>query len=212
MASYGFPVRRQQAIASRLVRDDPHLARVFDARHDVRGDGTPDLYLDLLQSIISQQLSTKAADTIFRRFLDLFPGRRPRADRLLAMRIPTLRRAGVSRQKACYLKAVAAFKRAGGLDARRLGDMGDEQVIEHLTQIKGVGRWTAEMLLMFSLQRPDVFPVDDLGIQNAMKSLYGVSGSGPRLKRRLQRIAETWRPHRTLVCRHLWRWKDCEGL
>jgi DNA-3-methyladenine glycosylase II len=117
-----------------------------------------------------------------------------------------LRTAGVSRQKAGYLRNVAAFALTHDLSARALADLPDEEVIRELTQIKGVGRWTVEMLLMFTLGRPDVLPVDDLGIQNAMKRLYRLRGTGRALHRRMVAIAENWRPHRTLVCRHLWPW------
>lgn len=201
-------VNRPPAAARHLAAADPVLACILDGADPFRRYGDPDIYLDLLQSIVSQQLSVKAADTIFDRFLGLFPRRNPRPALLAGMRTEKLRTAGVSRQKAGYLKAVARFARAGHLDLDHLRTLDDEQVIEHLTRIKGVGRWTAEMLLMFSLDRPDVFPVDDLGIQSAMKRVYHVKGEGRPLRNRLQRIAETWRPHRTLACRYLWRWKD----
>jgi DNA-3-methyladenine glycosylase II len=199
------------AMMRHLAKQDPVLARIITRPCPFPLYGKADLYADLLQAIVSQQLSVKAADTIFARFLDLFPGRRPAPARLLALRSEKLRAAGVSRQKAGYLKAVARFERDGGLAPGRLRDLDDEQVIEHLTRIRGVGRWTAEMLLMFSLHRPDVFPVDDLGIQQAMRRLYGLSGEGPRFKRRLQTIAEAWRPCRTLACRYLWHWKGLQG-
>ena len=89
--------------------------------------------------------------------------------------------------------------------------MDDENVLIHLTQIKGVGRWTTEMLLMFPLRRPDVFPVDDVGIQIAMRRLYGLRGDGARFKKRLAKIAEGWRPHRTLACKYLWKWRSTPG-
>jgi DNA-3-methyladenine glycosylase II len=109
-----------------------------------------------------------------------------------------LRTAGVSRQKAGYLKSVARFELRHGFDHRRLRRMSDEDLVLHLTQIKGVGRWTAEMILMFPLNRPDVLPVDDLGLQNAMKKLYGLRG----------RVGECWRPWRSIACKYLWMWKD----
>ena len=205
---YVSPVKRLPAAARQLVSADPVLARIITGARPFRRYGDPAIYLDLLQSIVSQQLSVKAVDTIFDRFLGLFPRRYPRPALLAGMRTGKLRTAGVSRQKAGYLKAVARFARAGHLDLAHLRSLDDEQVIEHLTRIKGVGRWTAEMLLMFSLDRPDVFPVDDVGIQSAMKRLYRIKGEGRALRGRLQRIAEAWRPHRTFACRCLWRWKD----
>ena len=135
-----------------LARRDPRLARIMKGRQPFRPPARPDPYRDLLQSIISQQLSVKAADTIFARFLDLFPRRRPTPARLVALSDVALRSAGVSRQKAGYLRNVAAFARTGGLRHARLCTYSDEQVIERLTAIKGVGRWTVEMLLMFTLQ------------------------------------------------------------
>lgn len=191
--------------ASGLAARDPVLAHIIDCSRPFALESKPDLYRDLLQSIISQQLSVRAADTIYGRLLDLFPRRRPSAPRLAAMTDAQLRAAGVSRQKAGYLRNVARFAMAGGLRRARLEKMSDEDVIRHLTRIKGVGRWTAEMLLMFSLRRRDILPVDDVGIQSAMKSLYGLRGRGRRLHGRMKRIAEAWRPHRTLACLFLWR-------
>ena len=167
-----------------------------------------DLYLDLIEAIVSQQLSGQAAATIFDRFLDLFPRRQPTPRRLRAMRLERLRAAGLSRQKAGYLHNVAAFALCHDLSRAALRPLSDDEIVALLTQIKGVGRWTAEMLLMFPLDRPDVFPVDDLGIQLAMQQLYGLRSRGPRLRRRLTAIAEAWRPHRTLACKHLWRWRS----
>lgn len=202
---------KDAAMMRHLAKQDPVLARIITRPHPFPLYGKTDLYADLLQAIVSQQLSVKAADTIFSRFLDLFPRRRPAPALLLALRNEKLRAAGVSRQKAGYLKAVARFERIGGLAPRKLRALDDEQVIAHLTRIRGVGRWTAEMLLMFSLHRPDVFPADDLGIQQAMRRLYGLRGEGPRFKRRLQGIAENWKPYRTLACRYLWHWKGLQG-
>jgi len=166
-----------------------------------------DLYLDLLEAILSQQLSGKAAATIFDRFLALFPRRQPTPRRLRAMSLERLRAAGLSRQKAGYLHNVAAFALRHDLSRAALRPFSDDEIVALLAQIKGVGRWTAEMLLMFPLDRPDVFPVDDLGIQLAMQQLYGLRSRGPRLRRRLTAIAEAWRPHRTLACKYLWRWR-----
>ena len=191
-----------------LARRDPRLARIMKGRQPFRPPARPDPYRDLLQSIISQQLSVKAADTIFARFLDLFPRGRPTPARLVVMSDEVLRSAGVSRQKAGYLRNVAAFARTGGLRHARLRTYTDEQVIEHLTAIKGVGRWTVEMLLMFNLQRPDVFPVDDVGIQAAMIRLYGLRVRGRALRVRMEQIAARWRPYRTVACHFLWQWRD----
>ena len=166
------------------------------------------LFLDLLEAITSQQLSGKAATTIFERFLNLFPRRQPTPCRLLALQPEQLRAAGLSRQKAGYLHNVAAFALRHDLSRAALRHLGDDEIIALLTQIKGVGRWTTEMLLMFPLDRPDVFPVDDLGIQIAIKKLYGLRGDSLRLRMRMTAIAENWRPHRSLACKYLWRWRS----
>ena len=192
--------------AQHLNAADPVLARIpLDLTF--KRSRNSDLYLDLLSSIMAQQLSVNAADTIFARFLDLFPDRYPSPALLSAMSDEHLRTAGVSRQKAGYVRHVAAFAVAQGFDRRAIDRMTDDEVIAHLTQIKGVGRWTVEMLLMFSLNRSDVFPVDDLGIQIAMKKLYGLRGEGRALRQRMIRIAEAWRPFRTHACKCLWRWR-----
>ena len=169
-----------------------------------------DLFLDLLEAITSQQLSGKAATTIFERFLDLFPSRQPTPRRVLALKPEKLRTAGLSRQKAGYLHNVAAFALRHDLSRAALRHLNDDEIIALLTQIKGVGRWTAEMLLMFPLDRPDVFPVDDLGIQLAIKNLYSLRGDGRRLHKRMTAIAENWRPHRSLACKYLWRWRSTQ--
>ncbi len=166
------------------------------------------LYQSLIRAIVSQQLSTKAAATIYDRFLNLFPNKNPDANIVLRLDDEHLRSCGLSYQKAGYLKNIAQFSITNGLDYRKLYRKTDEDLIAHLTQIKGVGKWTVEMILMFSLNRPDVFPVDDLGIQNAMKKLYGLDGKGKQLHQQMIEVAEQWRPYRTIACRHLWKWKD----
>jgi DNA-3-methyladenine glycosylase II len=167
-----------------------------------------DLYFSLLHSIASQQLSTKAGDTIFGRFLDLFPQRVPEPELLLEMATEKLRGAGLSYAKASYLKNIAEFSITSGLDYRKLRKLEDDALIGYLTTIKGVGRWTSEMILMFSLNRPDVLPLDDVGIRNEMKRHYNIRGDGKKLAAGMIRIAEQWRPYRTLACRHLWRLRD----
>lgn len=201
-------MQRSAMVVRELIRRDPRLALVLKTVRPLRPPPRPDPYRDLLQSIISQQLSVQAADTIYARFLDLFPRRQPSPSRLLAWSDEALRSAGVSRQKAGYLRNVARFARTGGLQYARLRAASDDEVVARLTSIKGVGRWTAEMLLMFTLGRPDVFPADDVGIQAAMIRLYGLRSRGRVLRARLEQIAGRWRPYRTTVCRALWQWRD----
>lgn len=166
------------------------------------------MYFDLLKSIVSQQLSGKAAATIFGRFLDLFPERNPHPELVLQLAPERLRQSGLSNQKANYIQNVADFALRTDLENYPWESLSDEAIIEYLTQIKGVGKWTVEMLLMFSLGRPDVMPVDDLGIQQAIRQLYSVEESGKLFKVRMLEIAAPWRPYRTFASRYLWRFKD----
>jgi DNA-3-methyladenine glycosylase II len=166
------------------------------------------VYQKLLESIVSQQLSVKVADVIFGRFVALFPDQNPKSELLLATDTETLRGVGLSYQKAGYLKNVAQFSLENDLETRDWAAMTDEEIVQFLIQIKGVGRWTVEMLLMFTLGRPDILPVDDLGIQQGFQKLYALEETGKDLKKRMVEIAEAWRPHRTVGSRLLWRWKD----
>lgn len=166
------------------------------------------VYFNLLESIVSQQLSVTAADTIFKRFCTLFPDNNPSPEILKIMDINLLRAAGLSNQKAAYLKNVADFTLDNDLENYSWHNLTDPEVISFLTQIKGVGQWTAEMILMFTLNRPDVFPADDLGIQQAMTRLYSIAETGKDFRKKMLIISEPWRPYRTIACRYLWRWKD----
>lgn len=166
-----------------------------------------DVYFDLLQSIISQQLSVKAADTIFNRFLNLFDERKPVPTGLLRLEIEQIRATGVSGPKAVYLQNVARFFVEN--NSMHWQTMSDEAVLKTLTSIKGVGQWTTEMILMFSLGRPDILPVDDVGIRNTMQHLYGLQAEPAKhLTQQMIEVAEPWRPYRTYACRYLWHWKD----
>ncbi|MFQ5448406.1 MAG: DNA-3-methyladenine glycosylase family protein [Saprospiraceae bacterium] len=166
------------------------------------------VYFDLLRSIVSQQLSGKAAATIHGRFLDLFQDRIPHPAILRKLEPEALRAAGLSRQKSSYLQNVAAFFENENVSEERLRQMSGEAVIRYLTQIKGVGKWTVEMILMFTLQRPDVLPVDDLGIQNAITELYELEEKGKALREKMVEIAAPWRPYRSYACYFLWQYKD----
>lgn len=163
----------------------------------------------LCASIMSQQLSTKVADVIYKRFISLYGGKEPTAQQILDTPSETLRGIGLSNAKVSYVKNVAQFETESGMAAKKLNKMTDEEVIEYLIVIKGVGRWTIEMLLMFALGREDVFAVDDLGIQNAMIRLYKLNNSDKKkLKEDMLRLSSKWSPYRTYACVHLWRWKD----
>jgi DNA-3-methyladenine glycosylase II len=156
----------------------------------------------LMKAIVSQQLSTKAAHTIFTRLTALFDGApTPRA--LAALTDVQLRGVGLSGQKLRYMRDLATKVQNGALPLHALDAMADEEVIAALTQVKGIGRWTAEMFLMFRLHRPDVLPVDDLGIVKAVQKAYGLRKT-PSADR-LQKIGEAWRPYRSVACWYLWR-------
>ncbi|RIV23540.1 DNA-3-methyladenine glycosylase 2 family protein [Fibrisoma montanum] len=189
-------------VFARIIAETPAPKPVYDWDND--------LYLALLESIVSQQISTKAADAIFKRLLTLFPDGYPHPNALLAKTTEELRSAGLSFQKARYLQSVAEFALTHRMDRPYVDAMTDEEIVQYLIPIKGVGRWTVEMLLMFVLDRPDVFPVDDLVIRQRMLRAYAdqTAGlTGKALYKKLHEIAEPWRPYRTLACRYLWRWK-----
>jgi DNA-3-methyladenine glycosylase II len=163
----------------------------------------------LCASIMSQQLSTKVATVIHNRFLALYAGKEPTPHQILDTPFETLRGIGLSNAKTGYVKNVAQFEIEFGMDHKKLHRMENEEVITYLTQIKGVGRWTVEMLLMFALGREDVFAIDDLGIQNAMIKLYKLKiDNKKKFREQLLQISAKWSPYRTYACRHLWNWKD----
>jgi DNA-3-methyladenine glycosylase II len=168
-----------------------------------------DICIRLCASIMSQQLSVKVAEVIYKRFLTLFEDGQPNSEKILALKPETLRSIGLSNAKVSYVQNVARFAVEKGMDRKALNKMSNEEVIEYLTEIKGVGRWTVEMLLMFTLGREDVFAVDDNGIQNAMHKLYRIDKKDKKkFKEKMILISEKWSPYRTYACLHLWAWKD----
>lgn len=169
----------------------------------------PTLYEALLRTINFQQLSGAAATTIHKRFLELFPDQFPDPNVLVEMEPMVLRKAGLSSQKTGYVQNAARFFLENNLMEREWDEIPDEDIIDQLTEIKGVGRWTVEMILMFTLKRPDVLPLDDLVIRNNMIELYHVKGlKGKALKNQLLNIAQPWKPYRTTASRYLWQWQD----
>ncbi|HEY2720574.1 MAG TPA: DNA-3-methyladenine glycosylase 2 family protein [Chitinophagaceae bacterium] len=166
------------------------------------------LYLYLCYSIMSQQLSTKVARVIRQRFLDLYSSE-PTAQQIVDTPFEKLRGIGMSNAKVNYVQNVARFEIEKGMGHQKLSKMSNEEVIEYLTQIKGVGRWTTEMLLMFALCREDIFAIDDLGLQQAVINLYDLKHRKRKIMlNKISRIAEQWSPYRTYACMYLWRWKD----
>lgn len=188
---------------------DKKLKPLLETIDTVKLKKRKNISLYLCASIMSQQLSTKVADVIYGRFLDLFDGKEPTPEQILETPHETLRSIGLSNAKANYVLNVARFATGEGMDVKKLSKMDNEAVIAYLTQIKGVGRWTAEMLLMFALGREDVFAIDDWGIQNAMIKLYKLDRTDKKQFRAdMLRISGKWSPYRTYACAHLWRWKD----
>ena len=194
--------------AIKHLNTDPVIANLIKNLAPIEPKTEPDFYLTLLRSVVGQQLSVKAAATIYQRFINLFPSGYPNPEEVLLQPVEILRSVGLSGQKAGYVRAVAEFKLSGQLEPEVISHLDDEALIKHLTKIKGVGRWTAEMLLMFALDRPDVLPLDDLGIQNAFKKQYNLTEEKKALQARMTEIAEAWKPHRTLACKYLWRSLD----
>jgi DNA-3-methyladenine glycosylase II len=194
-----------------LRKADPVLGALVDAlgpdERDPRAGRPDDHYGALVRSIVGQQLSTKAARSIYARLTARFGERTPTAREILDDDPDELRAAaGLSRAKVGFLRSLAEHVLSGELELERLDELPDEQVTAELIAVKGLGPWTADMFLMFHLGRPDVLPVGDLGIRRAVERSYGL----PQLPdaAELTRIAEPWRPHRTLACRYLWRSLD----
>lgn len=188
---------------SHLKRSDPVLKKIILRVGDCKLQPVKNHFAALLESIVSQQLSVKASATIFQRFLELYPGKRyPKPADVLATSGEQLRAAGLSRQKLTYIKDLARKFEDGLINPRRFSRMPDEKIIETLTQVKGVGRWTAEMFLIFSINRLDVLPVDDLGFRKAVKIEYDlrVLPAAERLKK----IARPWHPYCSIATWYLW--------
>jgi DNA-3-methyladenine glycosylase II len=189
------------------LRRDPVMAGLIDdhggplpSERDSRGR-PDDLYGALVRSIAGQQLSVRAAAAIWNKLLARFDGRTPTPAEILADDPEALRAAaGFSRAKVAYLRSLAEHVESGALEMARIRELPDEEVIAELTAVKGIGEWTAQMFLMFTLHRPDVLPVGDLGVRNAARAAYGIEAPDE-----LRARAEAWRPHRTRACLYLWR-------
>lgn len=188
---------------------DKKMAKLLDMQKPFELKFHKNICLRLCASIMSQQLSTKVAKVIYHRFLELFGGDEPTPEQITAIPFDTLRAIGLSNAKTQYVLNVAQFAIEHKLDDKKLKKMTDEEIIALLTQIKGVGKWTVEMLLMFTLGREDIFSADDYGIQVAMKNMYKLDDSNKKdFKEKMLRISKKWMPYRTYACLHLWQWKD----
>jgi len=188
---------------------DKKLAKLLDKQESFQLKFHKNICLRLCASIMSQQLSTKVAKVIFTRFLELYGKKEPTPEQIAATPFEKLRSIGLSNAKTQYVLNVAEFAIAHQLNDRKLKKMSNEEIIELLIQIKGVGKWTVEMLLMFTLGREDVFAVDDYGIQVAMKKIYNIDDGNKKIfKEKMIKISEKWIPYRTYACLHLWHYKD----
>jgi DNA-3-methyladenine glycosylase II len=191
-----------------LRGQDPVLRGLIDEGGPIdpetdRRASRPDPYEALARAIVGQQLSTKAAASIWEKLLEVFGGRTPSPKEVLAADEDDLRSAGLSKAKVGFLRDLATHIVEGELDLERLPELADEDVVADLIEIHGIGRWTAEMFLIFHLGRPDVVSTGDLGIRRAVQIAYGLDELPAPAE--LERIAEPWRPHRTLACLYLWR-------
>ena len=192
-----------------LKKCDPVLRGIIERVGPCRMEFGPPEFHSLAEAIVYQQLNGKAALTIFKRFATL-AGEPVTPDGILKLSDEQLRSVGLSKQKSAYLKDLAAKAATGLLDFPRLLEMPDAEVIQHLTQVKGVGVWTAQMFLMFTLRRPDVLPTGDYGVQAAIKKHYKKRQMPkPRI---VEKIAKPWAPYRSIACWYLWRSLDIKTL
>lgn len=188
---------------------DKKLKAIIDLQEPFLLEKRKKVYLRLCSSILSQQLSTKVAKVLYDRFLDLFGGKEPTAEQILAVPATTFRSIGFSNAKATYVHNVARFFQENKITDAALQMMSNEEVVALLTQIKGVGKWTVEMILMFTLGREDIFAIDDLGLKQSVVKLYKLKETNPKfLREKIQKISLKWAPYRTYACRYLWAWKD----
>lgn len=186
-----------------LAETDPVLSVFIEAVGPCRLAPAPDPFVSLVEAIVSQQLSVKAADTIFQRLVSICPRRSVTPKAIFSTPETALRAAGLSRQKIGYMKDLSARWIAGEIRPKEFHSLPDEEIIARLVAVKGIGRWTAEMFLIFALNRTDVLPVGDLGLKKAVQRAYGLRKiPSPE---RIQKIARPWRPYRSIATWYLWR-------
>jgi 3-methyladenine DNA glycosylase/8-oxoguanine DNA glycosylase len=192
-----------------LKKSDPVLRAIIERVGPCRMEFGPAEFASLAEAIVYQQLNGKAAVTIFKRFAAL-AGEPITPDGILKLTDDQLRSVGLSKQKSAYLKDLAAKTASGLLDFSRLPQLPDEEVIDHLTQVKGIGVWTAHMFLIFSLRRPNVLATGDYGVQMALKKHYK-KRKLPKPKD-MEKIARAWEPYRSIACWYMWRSLDIKTL
>ena len=197
-----------QSIAIDHLKKDHVLSKIIKTTNLVIIPNETNVYVSLIKSIVSQQLSTKAANTIYSRFTGLYDNNNLDPNDLINTELSTLRSIGLSKQKAQYVKNVAEFYLREKIIEKKWEVMSDQEILDALVKIKGVGKWTVQMVLMFNLNRNDVFPVDDLVIRGMMVHHYKVKEVGKEQIAKLEKIANKWRPYRSIACRYLWAFKD----
>ena len=188
---------------------DKKLKKLIDAREPYTLAVRKKVYLQLCSSILSQQLSTKVARVLYERFLDLYGGKEPSARQILETPATIFRSIGFSNAKASYVHNVCRFFIDNKITDASLYKMSNDELFTLLTKIKGVGKWTVEMILMFTLCREDVFAMDDLGLKQSIIKLYNIKETEKKLLReKIEKISLKWSPYRTYACKYLWGWKD----
>ena len=192
-----------------LLNNDEKLKTIIDLQTPYILVARKNIYLHLCSSIMSQQLNIKVAAVIYERFLNLYKNKKPSIKQIIDTPFDTLRSIGLSNAKTQYVKNVCVFFLNEKITDAKLQKMTNEAIIKYLSQIKGVGQWTVEMILMFTLGREDVFALDDLGIQQSITKLYQLDASDKKaLKIKMMELSANWSPYRTYACRYLWGWKD----
>lgn len=205
-------VAQLKRAATHLSSHDPHLAEVIARTGPCTIEPHSNYYQELVESIIGQQLSVKAASTIRQRFLNLFGGTVPMPQDILGRSIDELRAVGLSRAKSLYVQDLALHIMDGRLEINKLPELSNKEVISELTAVKGIGEWTAHMFLMFSLGRLDVLAIGDLGVRNGIQRLYKLPAVPDAAG--VQKIAEQyqWHPYETVACWYIWKSLDNEPL
>ena len=188
---------------------DKRLKKLIEAQQPYALSVRKKVYLHVCTAILSQQLSTQVARVLHKRFLDLYRGKDPSAKQILETPATVFRSIGFSNAKASYVHNVCRFFIDNNITDARLYKMSDDEVLDLLIQIKGVGKWTVEMILMFTLGREDIFAMDDLGLKQSVIKLYNIKETDKKLLReKIEKISLRWSPYRTYACKYLWGWKD----
>ena len=188
---------------------DKKLKKLIEAQEPFVLSVRKKVYLHICASILSQQLSTNVAKVLYKRFLDLYGGKEPTPEQILETPASVFRSIGFSNAKASYVHNVCRFFIENKITDASLYKMSNDEILALLTQIKGVGKWTVEMILMFTLGREDVFAMDDLGLKQSVIKLYNIKETDKKLLReKIEKISSKWSPYRTYACKYLWGWKD----